>query len=109
MTEPATAQGKWFADCGLFGWHLRWELGRANAFVPIDQFGRVRSACHQYCALDFSRLSQTVSDHRRPPGRSGRFGSRHSRERHLLCLRIASVLNGLDVPLIKALPEEPTP
>lgn len=98
-------QGKWFADCGVGGgWHLRWELGRANVYVPINQWGEIITASHQYCRLRFADLRLLVNGERaRKPAR--RFGSKGSRERRELCEQIAEYLNRVDPLLVTPVPE----
>ena len=98
-------QGQWFADCGVAGgWHLRWELGRANVYVPINQWGKIICASHQHCFLRFGDLQLLVNGEReRYPGK--RYGSKGSRERRELCEHIATYLNHVDQLLVTLMPE----
>lgn len=97
-------QGRWFADYGQFsGWCVRWELGRAYAYLSVDQYGRVRSCSSQWCDPRFGDICLLVNAERGRWGR--RYGSRASRERRLLCEQIADYLNAVDPLLVTPVPE----
>ncbi|MEW6256561.1 MAG: hypothetical protein AB1592_11440 [Pseudomonadota bacterium] len=111
MAEPRPAPAPrdgWFADCNMWsGWHVKFERGRATVYVPVDQFGKLRSMSCQWCNIGFQEIRRLVeAAARERPG--SRFGAKHSRERRELCERIAEYLNRCAPDLVRVLPEVPS-